>query len=242
MGRNHLFYFFIFTGLSLIFYQRSLTASEIYVPRSRRVAVLGDSITADGGFIRELRRLCPGFVFHNYGISGQQTYKIKKRIRAAQSDRRQKIIGLADYGHLIVFAGVNNIHDRKQVITDLKTIYAAAKRLTHHRIRVIAVTLSPWGGYATWTPQKQRHTREINRFIMSRPVNTDVSVDIYQRLMHPVHRHRMKSAYYAKGDPLHPRGLGQKKIALTIYQTAFEDRLEYVASHITERPSPKKRY
>jgi hypothetical protein len=186
-----------------------------------RVAVLGDSITADGGYVNTLRRLCPRYTFHNYGIAGETTTQIARRGRLGAGDRSRKIVGLREYGHLIVLAGVNNIHNVAGIKRDLTRIYTMAKRVPTHTVRVIAVTLSPWGGYSTWTPWKQKNTERINRFILKRPEPVDIAVNIYRPLLSPRRPYRMRRQYFYSGDPLHPRGPGQRVIGRTIFRRAF---------------------
>lgn len=186
----------------------------------QRIAVLGDSITQDGGYIEELKRTCPNYIFHNYGLSGETTSQILRRIRIKNGNLKHKILALENYDQIIVLAGINNIDDPHKVIADLKTIYKKAKTLTPQPLRVIAVTLSPWGGYKTWSFKKQQYTEQVNDFILSHPENVDVVVNIYDALKDN-HSFRMKQGFYRPGDRLHPRGEGQLIIGQTIYKTAF---------------------
>lgn len=186
-----------------------------------RVAVLGDSITEDGGFIKKLQVLRPDLIFHNYGISCETTTQILKRVRASNSDLKNKILGVNDYSQVIVFAGVNNIYNPKKVIVDLQKIYNLIKRYSNYSVKVIAVTLSPWGGYKTWTPQKQRYTEMVNRFILSKPTGVDKAVNIYDVLKDPQKPWQLCAEYHFPGDKLHPRGMGQEMIGLAIYKIAY---------------------
>lgn len=110
-----------------------------------RVAVLGDSITYDGGYIKELQRLCPSLIFHNYGIPGETSTQIAKRVQFNNGDLRRKILALEEYDQLIILAGINNVYEPVRVISDLKKIYKKAKTIKSHPVRVIAVTLSHGG-------------------------------------------------------------------------------------------------
>ena len=198
-----------------------------------RVAVLGDSITEDGGYIRELRRLCPGLVFDNYGISCETSFQVAGRVTVSGRNHRKKILALEEYDYLVVLAGINNIHAPSRVIEDLKAIYARAKSVPNKNIQVVALTLTPWGGSQTWTPRKQANTLAVNHFILSHPENVDYVVNLYDVLKDPFRPDRMKYGYYHPVDPLHPRGGGQKAMGQAIFKAVFESLLHVGA--LTDR-------
>lgn len=208
----------LFIALTMIFLLHSVTAQVSY---KDKVAVIGDSITADDGYLRELRKNCPGMEFHNFGISGESSSKILARVRRTGTDLGKKICGLEDYGTIIVLAGINNIDNPQRVMSDLSRIYAMAKSASHP-IRVIALTLTPWSGYGTWTVEKQRNTAIVNKFILSYPANVDIAVDIYSALADPSNPWALRSDFHISGDKLHPRGKGQEMIGWTVFKEAFE--------------------
>lgn len=187
----------------------------------KKVAVIGDSITEDGGYVAELKKLCPNYVFDNFGRSGETTVKIRSRVRATGTDLASKTVGLWEYDVVIVLAGVNNIDDPNQVISDLAAIYYLAKTCPDRFIKVVAITLTPWKGYSTWNWQKQQNTERVNRFILSQPKNVDVVVDVYHSLGDEQDPRQMREGLFRQGDPLHPRGLGQTVIGREIFEYAF---------------------
>ncbi len=192
-----------------------------------KVAVIGDSITEDGGYIKELGKLCPGYVFDNYGISGQQTWQILQRVRMMGSEPEKKLCGLEDYGQIIVLMGINNIDNPDRVISDLKKICAMAKSVASHPIRVVVMTLTPWKGYSTWSAQKQANWYKVNKFILSKPENADIVVDLANALCDPKDSECLWEGFRNPNDKLHPRGVGQIQIGRTVYKTAFDP--EYLA-------------
>ncbi len=50
---------------------------------------------------------------------------------------------------------------------------------------VVAMTLTPWKGFPSWTPWHQDGTELINKWLLSMPENVDVVVDIYTLLEDP---------------------------------------------------------
>jgi lysophospholipase L1-like esterase len=187
----------------------------------KKVAVIGDSITEDGGYIKQLQRLCPDYVFHNYGVAGESTRKIIKRVKKLGSNLQKKVVGLWEYDELIVLAGVNNISEPKTVINDLQQIYKLAKENPYRDTRVIAVTLTPWKGYKTWNRKKQKNTELVNSFILGKPQSVDACINVYKPLEDPDNPKTLKYEFHLTNDKLHPRGKGQKVIGQTIYESAY---------------------
>ena len=100
-------------------------------------------------------------------------------------------------------------------INDLKKIYSLASLNPYKKTFVIAVSLTPWKGYQTWSTQKQRNTEIINDFILSKPDNVDAVVDAYS-LLGDSRDTDMLHPQFRKGDMLHPRGLGQCVIGAAV--------------------------
>lgn len=186
-----------------------------------KVALIGDSITEDGGYQRELQKQLPNYIIHNYGIAGESSKKIRQRVRARGSDLKNKIAGIWEYDMIIVLAGINNVTEPKQVKRDLQAIYDLAKQNPDKHTRVIAMTLTPWKGYSTWSPYKQFLTMEINHFITQEAHNVDQVIELYSALGDLRDPERMHPNFHTNGDPLHPRGEGQVAIAWELMEKVF---------------------
>lgn len=171
--------------------------------REKKIAMLGDSITADDGYGKTLRKALPGFVVDNFGISGQSSTKIKNRIKQIDSSTTgKKALDLANYGTVVVLAGVNNTGKVEQVKSDLEQIYAAARLAG---VKVVAVTLPPWRS-KYWNPTLAKNTLEINEWIRAQNGKTvDAVVDLYALLDDGTG----KQAKDYKKDGLHPNAKGQ---------------------------------
>ncbi|MFH1246774.1 MAG: GDSL-type esterase/lipase family protein [Candidatus Micrarchaeota archaeon] len=168
-----------------------------------KAGAIGDSITSGGGYIAQLNARCAANLFDNHGIGGQGTGAMVSRFDA-------DIIS-HNYRDVIILAGVNDIASSRSVNTiknNLAEMYNRAKNAGMH---VIAVTITPWQDHSSWTPKFQAKTEEVNRWILSKPENVDVTVDAYSVL----------NAFSTK--PLHPNNAGQKAIGDAIYNAAYSN-------------------
>ena len=73
---------------------------------------------------------------------------------------------------------------------------------------VIAVTISPWRGYKTWSRSQQRGTDEINAFIRSQPAGVRAVADIWSALVDPDRPERLRPDYQRRHDQELPCCLG----------------------------------
>lgn len=194
--------------------ERSKAMAATPVLTERRVGVIGDSITANGGYVRELNRVCEKYNinFSGYGVVNNRTDQMLARF--------QREIASGGYNEVVIFGGVNDIaSDRamRDITHDLSEMYRAARE---RGIRIIAVTVTPWAGYGTSTPQAQRRTLQLNEWIreQQRIGNVDVVVDGYAALEQQG-TGRLKDEF--RGDGLHPNPAGQRALGLAIYNAAY---------------------
>ncbi|MGC4069993.1 MAG: GDSL-type esterase/lipase family protein [Polyangiaceae bacterium] len=88
-----------------------------------------------------------------------------------------------------MFGGVNDLYSdqtahrsNERIERDLEIMYGAARA---HGARVVALTVSPWGGFRRWyTPQRGENTRDLNAWIRAAQARgvIDVVVDAYSLL------------------------------------------------------------
>jgi len=101
---------------------------------SCRVAVIGDSITAGGGYARYLERALPRYRFDTFGHVGQGT--------AVLLDRMLEDVVPGNYDEIIIQGGLNDIsRDSQYIIDGLERMVRAAKA---SGARVILLSLTPW--------------------------------------------------------------------------------------------------
>lgn len=125
---------------------------------ARRVACLGDSITANGGYCRQLREHLPlGSITRPFGYEGKGTGYILG-----------KLPDVFQWGptDVVVLAGVNDLPSPGgdvQAATNLNRIYA---ELRARGIRVIAVQITPWHGYPS-AKGREQNTYDLNSWIVN---------------------------------------------------------------------------
>lgn len=154
--------------------------------------VLGDSVTAHGGYVSVLQRAFPRLAFENHGVVGQST--------RAMLDRARPLLTPGAYAGVIVMGGLND-GDRPVSWTtgNLSAIYAAAKA---SGARVAALSETPVSSYPSWTSGAQARAEGARRWVLGKPAHVDVSIDTWA----PIKGHR---EYYAP-DGLHLNAAGQQ--------------------------------
>jgi len=171
---------------------------------------MGDSITKDGRYIARLRSLCPGMTFENHGVVSDSTGRMLSRFNS-------DIISHG-YDEVIIMGGVNNACSSvERIEQDLAAMYSRAKTAG---MRVIALAITPWKGSSGWTEECQRHTEEVNQWILSKPENVDVAVDVYSALEDAGNPDAIRPEFDTAGH-LHPNAAGQKAIADAVYAAAY---------------------
>lgn len=211
----------------------STTAPPPAGPKKRyRVAALGDSITDErvggGGYLRHLREHCPESRFDDFGRGGDMTNQMRARLE------RDLLPAVRSEGYdtLIVYGGVNDLYSNltahrtnDRIETDLSRIYAAARE---HRLRVVAITVSPWGGFRRWfTEERGTNTRLLNAWILGEVAagHVDVAIDSYGPLScgDP---EVLCTDYESRGhDGLHPGPRGHEILGQILLERAFSDCL-----------------
>ena len=181
-------------------------SDSILPPGARRVACLGDSLTANGKYCSELKNyLPPGSVTKSFGYANQGTAYIFKQLPKALAWNPTD---------LVVLAGVNDLSHNggdSVVINNLSKIYAKAHA---YGVRVVAVKILPWHDY----PSARGH--ENNTFVVNNWIMKSSTADEY------VDAWSLGDANYAllreyTGDGLHLNSLGYGFLAQLIADQAF---------------------
>jgi lysophospholipase L1-like esterase len=202
-------------------------------PKKRYVvAALGDSITdaksGGGGFLKVMREKCPESVFVNFGKGGDMTNQMRRRF---ERDIRPQI-KVQKFNTLLVYGGVNDLYSdltanrtNDRIEGDLSGIYKTAKA---DGLEVIAVTVSPWGGFSKyWIPRRGENTKLLNSWILGQVATglVDKAVDSFAPLscgnpdvLCPEYESRFH-------DGLHPGEVGHKILGEKLAQEALSDCL-----------------
>lgn len=185
----------------------------------KKVLCLGDSITANGGFVKRLRELTNGSVeFHIAATVGHSTGQMLKRISDAS---QEGYADLSSYDAIIVLGGVNNIWaGADRIISDLSSITRIALSKMKKPARVIALTLLPYKGYSTWKASYHEQILKVNARLKKGETGAHSCVDIFPVLADPADPQALRSNLTS--DRLHPNSQGQILIGDWIYKSIFK--------------------
>lgn len=161
--------------------------------------IVGDSITADGGYTKYLKEQLPDTRIDVRAKPGASILWIYAQVEHYAYN----------YDRIVVLGGINSILTPDIVIRYLGKTY----QVCHSRgMQVIAVTLTPWKNYSTWNEKQQHYTETVNDFIKSKPEGVKAVADVYLPLSD---QSKLKEEYSLDG--LHPNETGQEVIGRTIY-------------------------
>ncbi len=193
------------------------------------VAVVGDSLTdyrsGGGKFIRYLEKRCPKSRFDNYAKGGAMVNQMRRRFdELFTSDK-------PSYTHVVIYGGVNDLYSdltahrtNEKIQMDLSQMYDATKGAG---ARVIAMTVSPWGGFKRYFNQRRgKNTLALNNWIVGQQgTRVDVSIDT-----HPLLRcgdpDKLCPEYHTPfKDGLHIGPKGHEVLGAALYERVFHDCL-----------------
>lgn len=195
------------------------------------VAAVGDSLTdfaSNGGlYLRYLKERCPESRFESFGKGGDMVNQMRRRfvrdVYANDSGATPR------YTHVIIFGGVNDLYSDvtakrtvEKISKDLSIMYAAA----HERgAKVVAVTVTPWGGFTRYyTEARGRTTEALNRWILAeqRKGSIEFAVDA-NPLLSCGDPSRLCDRYAAPfKDGLHFGPEGHKRLAEALAGAVFQ--------------------
>lgn len=197
------------------------------------VAAMGDSLTdprSHGGkYLNYLRERCTNSRFDSYGVGGQMVNQMRKRfarqvlgIPANEEDPKPK------YTHVIILGGINDIcsdESAKRTNDKIQADLSAMYRMAHeHGIRVIALTLPPWGGFKRYYNERRAaSTHTINRFIREQALTVAVGsvLDIYPILS--CGDPELLCDEYGWPDKVHWSAKGHEVVGKALYAHDFAD-------------------
>ncbi|HET9953755.1 MAG TPA: SGNH/GDSL hydrolase family protein [Polyangiaceae bacterium] len=197
----------------------------------RRIAVLGDSLSdpsvGGGAYLAPVREACGSHVeVRNFAKGGFMVNQMRRRFE------RELLPHLREYSDLIVFGGVNDLYSDEtagrsltKIQADLAYIYKAAKV---HNVRVIALTVAPWGGFSRYFNERRALTTErLNAWIRAQAEQglVDRAIDTYALLAcngTPVLCPEDAKPFK---DGLHFGRAGHRKVGAALLSAAFSECL-----------------
>jgi lysophospholipase L1-like esterase len=195
----------------------------------RRVLVIGDSLSdsraGGGGYLRALLLGCPAVFIDNRARGGWMVNQMRRRM-----EKELTPDALARFTDLILFGGVNDVYSDQtagrtfeKITSDLAAMYERAKAAN---LRVIAVTLSPWGGFTSfYNASRARTTHRINDWIAEQRTTglVDVVIDA-NRLLACGDPERLCPAYaHPIKDGLHFGAKGHARLGEALIERAFPE-------------------
>ncbi|HEY3495311.1 MAG TPA: GDSL-type esterase/lipase family protein [Polyangiaceae bacterium] len=152
------------------------------------VALIGDSLTdfrsAGGGFVRYLEARAPKSRFSNFAKGGAMVNQMRRHFETSVLAEPP-----GTFTHLVLFGGVNDLYSDEtagrtpaKIEKDLTAMYRAAKE---RGLRVVAIDVAPWGGFAKYdNPKRRAATLELNTWILEQEKTgaVDIAVDAYRLL------------------------------------------------------------
>jgi hypothetical protein len=202
------------------------------------VAAIGDSLTdprsGGGKYLKTLRKLCPESRFDAYGIGGQRTDHMRWRIKSDLFGPSTPWMKKPErYTHVIVFGGINDLsgvspfdahYERavERIEGNLAFMYRTANA---GGVRVIAVTISPWGRLHGVRDRRTDATDALNTWIMEQEKHGTVerSVDIFP-LLSCGDPYMLCSKYRRYPDDfIHWNEAGHTLVGETLARAAFSD-------------------
>lgn len=181
-------------------------------PAPVSVVALGDSLTY--GFYLETpytatlaSQLGSPWIITNRGISGSTTTDMRSRI--------QTEVLATSPAYMVLMGGINDIMADVPIMTivdNLSTMYAAAQAAG---VRVVAVTVIPFGAAPQWSATRQTELELLNAWIRTAS-HVDYVVDAYKAMGDARQPTRLATAY-DRGDGLHCSGPGYAALGQAIF-------------------------
>ncbi|MFI1187681.1 SGNH/GDSL hydrolase family protein [Streptomyces californicus] len=195
---------------------RYLTAVDIRSERRHgAIVALGDSLTAGSGSTTDANarwtdvladRLRGRYGVANAGIAGNRISGIGRGTGGQSATDRldRDVLSVAGARTVVIALGINDVQQSPQE-TDPQRIVDGLRALTdraHARgLTVVGATLTPFEGFATWTPQRNAVRLAVNEQIRAGTV-FDAYVDFDAAVRDPAAPDRVLPAYDS-GDHLH---------------------------------------
>ena len=177
-------------------------------PGARKVACLGDSLTASGIYAKQLKQyLPPGSITKSYGYVGKGSGYVYNKL--------SKVLAW-EPTDIVILAGVNDLPHAggsATVIKNLEKMYAEAHVAG---VRVVAVQLTPWLCYHNTNPN--------GTFVVNNWIENDSTADAVVSTWNLADAEYCLLNEYDGGDGLHLNKAGQHVLAQTIADQAFDWR------------------
>ena len=220
------------------FPQRENTNTQSIKPLvsgERRVAVIGDSLSAPGTYVSDLGKK-NGFIIETYGSPAGQTgwYEGSSEGNARGFNYKFDTFILKPgkkYDDVIVFGGFNDINTGiplKTIEDNLQVLY---KKINDSKMRVIAISVLPYRGCNCSADQGDTAVQTLNEWIRIKAESVTMFVNAYPYFFDPNDSTSLNKAYYEL-DGVHLSKEGYKKLAELIYESVYNQTSSSPSTHL----------
>ena len=201
--------------------------------RAYVVAAIGDSLTdqrvGGGRYMTALADRCPQSRFDAYGVGGQRTNHMRWRFLRDVFGVGALAKPKPDYSHVIVLGGVNDLAagpTRSVQVEDVQRNLAYMYREAKSRgVKVVAVTLPPWGYVSGGWDRRPEATHQLNAWIREQEQagRVDDVVDVHP-LLSCGDPDTLCPDYRIWGnDEIHWNDVGHSLVAESFFREVFSD-------------------
>ncbi|NRA33544.1 MAG: SGNH/GDSL hydrolase family protein [Polyangiaceae bacterium] len=194
---------------------------------------MGDSLTdpkSHGGkYLDYLRQHCPESTFISFGKGADMVNQMRRRFQS-QVLAPVPVAGKSHYTDVIIFGGVNDLYSDltahrtvEKISADLSAMYQMSR---DRGIRVVAITVSPWGGFKRYhNDRRQAATLRLSEFIFEqqRQQQVDFVVDTVPLLSCGDPEHLCPAMAKPFRDGLHFGPKGHEILGAALLKTAFQN-------------------
>lgn len=202
---------------------RYLTAVDVRSETATgTVVAIGDSLTAGSGSTTDANnrwtdvladRLGGRYGVANAGIAGNRLLTQGSGGQAGTVRFERDALSVTGARTVIVALGINDVQqtpqepDAQRIVAGLRTL---AEQARSRGLTVVGATLTPFGGFRTWTPEREAVRLTVNERIRAGGI-FDAHVDFDEAVRDPHAPNRLRAAYDS-GDHLHLNDAGYRAL------------------------------
>lgn len=159
--------------------------------------------------------LDPGVL--NQAISGNQVVRessIGANGKSAMARLDADVYGQTGVRSVIIQLGTNDALNDVPAAEIIEGLHQLGVQMKERGLRTVALTIVPFEGWLTWTPEREAIRQQVNTWLRSSTVFGAV-IDLDTVLADPANPTRIR-AEYDSGDHIHPNDTGSQAIAAAI--------------------------
>ena len=208
-------------------YATSTTATSTF---AGNISLSGNINTIRVGQLHQVYGIGDSISYNTYqtaleGLLGEDTWNVNNKAVGGNTTtlmlaRFNLDVLVPDNEYVIIVGGINDVlagASETAIENNLQAMYTAAQ---NYGVKVVAVTITPFKGYATWSSSFQTIVDNVNTWILNSAVNVDYKVNAYASLEDPTNPDALLASY-DNGDHLHLSASGGTALATTIHNSVI---------------------